>query len=88
MVVEDTLFRRYLGGRGFATYYLAKNCGKIWKSLNPLPPNNPLVVSTGVLTGYYPGIKMIISGKSPQSNGVVGSVISSEAAIELKSFWI
>ncbi|MEM4601951.1 MAG: aldehyde ferredoxin oxidoreductase N-terminal domain-containing protein, partial [Desulfurococcaceae archaeon] len=83
--VESTIFRRFIGGRGFATYYLAKNCGEVWESLDPLSPNNPLILATGVLTGYYPGVKMIVSGKSPQSHGIVGSAISSEAAIELKA---
>ncbi|MCY0867926.1 MAG: aldehyde ferredoxin oxidoreductase [Desulfurococcus sp.] len=82
---EDRVFRRFLGGRGFAVYYLAKHYGEKWSSLDPLSPENPLIIATGPLTGYYPGVKMTISGKSPQSNGVVGSTVSSEVAVELKS---
>lgn len=83
--IDDTVYRRFLGGRGLATYILAKRYGEIWKKLDPLSPDNPLIVATGPLTGYYPGIKLAISGKSPQSNGVIGSTISSEVAVELKA---
>lgn len=83
--LDEKVYEMFIGGRGFATYYLAKNYGEKWRELDPLSPENPLIVATGPLTGYYPGIKMVISGKSPQSCGVVGSAISSEVAVELKA---
>jgi aldehyde:ferredoxin oxidoreductase len=83
--VEPKVYEMFLGGRGFAAYYLAKHYGERWSSLDPLSPENPLIIATGPLTGYYPGIKMIVSGKSPQSGGVLGSGVSSDVAVELKA---
>lgn len=83
--IGEDIYKKFLGGRGLATYYLALHYGRTWSNLDPLSPENPLILATGPLTGYYPGIKMITSGKSPQSRGVVGSAISSEIAVELKS---
>lgn len=83
--INDQVYRYFIGGRGLATYLLAREFGRKWRSLDPLSPENPLLILTGPLTGYYPGIKMIISGKSPQTRGVIGSAISSEVAIELKA---
>ena len=39
---------------------------------------------TGPLTGYFPGTKVCISGKSPQSNGVIGSTVAGEFGVDLK----
>ena len=36
------------------------------------------------MTGYYPGGRTCVSGKSPQSNGVVGSTLSGEFGVELR----
>ena len=83
--IDNEVYEKFLGGRGFAVYYLAKNYGREWSKLDPLSPENPLIIATGPLTGYYPGVKMVISGKSPQSCGVIGSAISSEVAVELKA---
>ena len=79
------IFRMFIGGRGLATYILWKELGSKWEKVDPLGPENLLIVMTGPMTGYYPGIKLTISGKSPQNNGVVGSAISSEVAVELKA---
>lgn len=79
------VFRMFIGGRGLATYILWKELGSKWEKVDPLGPENLLIIMTGPMTGYYPGIKLTISGKSPQSNGVVGSTISSEVAVELKA---
>lgn len=79
------IFRRFLGGRGLAAWLLWRELGSKWESIDPLGPENMLLILTGPLTGYYPGIKIVVSGKSPQSNGVVGSAVSSEVAVELKA---
>lgn len=81
---EET-YRKWLGGRGLGTCILWKELGDRWEFINPLGTDNILLALTGPLTGYYPGIKLCITGKSPESNGVVGSTISSEVAIELKA---
>lgn len=81
---EETL-RGYVGGRGLAAYLLVRELGEKWESVDPLGEDNVLLFLTGPLTGYYPGVKLAVSGKSPQSNGIVGSVLSSELAIELRA---
>ena len=83
--LEEDVLEHYVGGRGLAAYILWERLGERWESVDPLGPDNVLTLLTGPLTGYYPGMKMIVSGKSPQSNGIVGSAISSEAAIEMRA---
>ncbi|PUA33671.1 MAG: aldehyde ferredoxin oxidoreductase [Zestosphaera tikiterensis] len=83
--VHRITYRMFLGGRGLATYILWRELGRKWRQVDPLSPENLLIVMTGPLTGYYPGIKLVVSGKSPQSNGVVGSAISTDVAYALKS---
>ncbi|ASJ00931.1 aldehyde ferredoxin oxidoreductase family protein [Thermococcus gorgonarius] len=80
---EDML--RFYGGRGLGTYLLWRELGERWESIDPLGEENLLLILTGPLTGYYPGMKTTVVSKSPESNGVVGSVLSSEVGIELKS---
>ena len=83
--ISEKTYRRFLGGRGLATWILWNELGARWDEIDPLDPENILLVLTGPMTGYYPGMKLCISGKSPQSNGVIGSTVSSEVAIELKA---
>lgn len=83
--LEPEIFEQYIGGRGLASYLLWKELGGHWREVDPLGPENMLLILTGPLTGYYPGIKLAVSGKSPQSNGIVGSTVSSEVALELKA---
>lgn len=83
--VPAELYRKFIGGRGLGAYILWKELGRKWREVDPLGPENLLLVLTGPLTGYYPGIKLTITGKSPQSNGVVGSAISSHVAYTLKA---
>lgn len=83
--VPEEVFRRYVGGRGLATWILWRELGSRWEFIDPLGPENILLVLTGPLTGYYPGVKLVISGKSSQSGGVIGSTVSSELGVELKS---
>ncbi|MEM2324215.1 MAG: aldehyde ferredoxin oxidoreductase N-terminal domain-containing protein, partial [Candidatus Bathyarchaeia archaeon] len=80
---EDTL-RMYIGGRGLATKILWDRFGRRWDSIDPLGEENLLLLLTGPLTGYYPGARICVSGKSPQSNGVIGSTVSSEFPVELR----
>ena len=37
------------------------------------------------MTGIYPGARICVSGKSPASNGVVGSTAATEFAVEIKN---
>ncbi len=87
--IKDTKFsakvlRDYIGGRGLAAKILWDRLGKKWETVDPLGPENIFLVLTGPFTGYFPGTKVCVSGKSPQSNGVVGSTVAGEFGIDLK----
>jgi len=81
---RDEILRDYLGGRGLATKILWDRLGDKWETVDPLGPENLLLLLTGPLTGYFPGGRTCVSGKSPQSNGVVGSTLSGEFGVELR----
>ncbi|MCD6301053.1 MAG: aldehyde ferredoxin oxidoreductase [Staphylothermus sp.] len=85
VVINQRFYRMFLGGRGLATWLLWKRLGEKWEKIDPLNPDNILLVLTGPLTGYYPGARLCISGKSPQNNGVIGSTLATEVAVELKA---
>lgn len=80
---EETL-RQYMGGRGLATKILWDRLGDRWEEIDPLGPENILLLLTGPLTGFLLGARLCVSGKSPQSNGIVGSTVGGEFPIELK----
>jgi aldehyde:ferredoxin oxidoreductase len=82
--VPDNVLKDYIGGRGLATKILWDQLGSEWERVDPLSSENLLCVFTGPLTGYFPGTKVCVSGKSPQSNGVIGSTIAGEFGIDLK----
>ncbi len=81
---SDEVLRDYFGGRGLATKILWDRLGFKWETVDPLGPENLLLLLTGPLTGYYPGGRTCVSGKSPQSNGVIGSTLSGEFGVELR----
>jgi len=78
------VLRQYIGGRGLATKILWDRLGYRWETVDPLGPENILLFLTGPLTGFFPGGRICVSGKSPQSNGVIGSTVAGEFPIELK----
>jgi aldehyde:ferredoxin oxidoreductase len=81
---SDEVLKDYVGGRGLAAKILWDRLGSRWETVNPLGPENVLLFLTGPLTGYFPGGRTCVSGKSPQSNGVVGSTLSGEFGVELR----
>jgi len=81
---DENVLRSYIGGRGLAAKILWDRLGKIWETVDPFAPENVLTVLTGPLTGFYPGGRVCVSGKSPQSNGMVGSTVAGEFGIDLK----
>ena len=88
--IKDTIFpdevlEQYFGGRGMATKILWDRLGPKWATLDALSPDNLLIFATGPMTGIYPGARICISGKSPVSNGIVGSTAATEFAVELKN---
>jgi len=80
----NKVLRDYIGGRGLATKILWDRLGRKWETIDPLGPENILLVLTGPFTGYFPGTKVCVSGKSPQSNGVIGSTVAGEFGVDLK----
>lgn len=83
--LDEEILRRFYGGRGLGVYLLWRELGGRWEKIDPLGEENLLLVLTGPPTGYYPGMKTAVLSKSPESNGVVGSVLSSEVGLELKA---
>jgi len=82
--LSDEVLKDYVGGRGLATKILWDRLGDKWEQIAPLSPENILLFLTGPLTGFFPGGRICVSGKSPQSNGVVGSTVAGEFGVELK----
>ncbi len=80
---EETL-KNYVGGRGLSVKILWDRLGKNWASIDPLGPENLFLAMTGPLTGIYPGARVCATGKSPQSNGIIGSTTSGEFPLELR----
>jgi aldehyde:ferredoxin oxidoreductase len=83
-VLDERILKDYIGGRGLATKILWDRLGTKWEDIDPLGPENILLFLTGPLTGFFPGGRICVSGKSPQSNGVVGSTVGGEFGVELK----
>jgi aldehyde:ferredoxin oxidoreductase len=81
---SDEILRDYVGGRGLAAKILWERLGHRWEEIDPFSPENVLLVLTGPLTGYFPGSRVCVSGKSPQSNGIIGSTVGGEFGVDLK----
>ena len=81
---SDQVLRQYIGGRGLAAKILWDRLGRRWEEIDPLGPENILLLLAGPLTGFAPGARLCVSGKSPQSNGIVGSTVAGEFPIELR----
>jgi aldehyde:ferredoxin oxidoreductase len=81
---DEALLKDYVGGRGLAAKILCDRLIGEWEELDPLGPNNILLFLPGPLTGFFPGGRICVSGKSPQSNGVVGSTVGGEFGVELR----
>jgi aldehyde:ferredoxin oxidoreductase len=82
--LSDEVLKDYIGGRSLAAKILWERLGSKWENVDPLGPENLLLFLTGPLTGFFPGGRICVSGKSPQSNGVVGSTLSGEFGVELR----
>jgi aldehyde:ferredoxin oxidoreductase len=84
ITIPETTLYQYFGGRGLAAKVLWDRLGKTWSKVDPLGPDNILTILTGPLTAIHPGSRICVSGKSPLSNGTIGSTASSEFPVELK----
>jgi aldehyde:ferredoxin oxidoreductase len=81
---DDEVLRNYVGGRGLAAKILWDRLGNRWKTVDPLGPDNIFTALAGPMTGVFPGARVCVSGKSPQSNGILGSTCSGEFPAELR----
>jgi aldehyde:ferredoxin oxidoreductase len=81
---SDEVLREYVGGRALAAKILSNRLIRKWTEVDPLGPENILLILPGPVTGYFPGGRTCVSGKSPQSNGVVGSTVGGEFGVELR----
>jgi len=84
VVLDNELLKDYVGGRGLAAKILCDRLIHKWEEVDPLGPDNILLFLPGPLTGFFPGGRVCVSGKSPQSNGVVGSTVGGEFGVELR----
>jgi len=81
---DEAVLKKYIGGRGLAAKILWDRLGKTWETVDPFGPENVLTILTGPLTGFFPGARVSVSGKSPQSNGMVGSTVGGQFGVDLK----
>lgn len=65
---SELFYRRYMGGRAFAAYFLLK---MLKPGVDPLSPDNILIFAASVLTGApAPGIpRYTVAAKSPMTGG-------------------
>jgi len=73
--MDEAFYRSYLGGRGIGYHYLMK---MVPAGIDPLAPDNILVLATGVMTGspLAASCRFTAAGKSP----LTGTAGESEAA--------
>jgi len=84
ITISEEVLKNYVGGRGLAARILWDRLGKKWQNVDPLGPENLFITLTGPMTAIHPGARVCITGKSPQSNGIIGSTCSGEFPSELK----
>ncbi|MGI6224952.1 MAG: aldehyde ferredoxin oxidoreductase family protein [Peptococcales bacterium] len=80
---DELFYRKYLGGKGIALYYLLK---KLKSNIDPLSPDNILVVALSVLTGAPVGTvcRYTVAAKSPLTGAYGESEAGGFFAPELK----
>lgn len=81
---DEDVLKSFIGGRGLAAKILWDRLGETWETVDPFGPENILTILTGPLTGFFPGARVCVSGKSPQSNGMVGSTVGGEFGVDLR----
>ena len=74
--IDERTLEDYFGGRGLGAKILWDRIGDRWAEIDPLGPENIFLALTGPMTGIYPGGRICVTGKSPVSNGTVGSTAS------------
>ncbi len=80
---EEVFYRRYMGGRGFVSYFLLK---ELSSGVEPLSPENKLIFATGALTGVpiAGSGRNSVGAKSPLTNGYGDGEVGGYWGAELK----
>jgi aldehyde:ferredoxin oxidoreductase len=81
--INEKVYRRYLGGSGFVAYYLWK---ELAGGIDPLGPENKLVIATGPVTGtpIMGSGRHSLGAKSPLTDGIALSQVGEFWGAELK----
>ena len=81
--IPQEISRMFLGGRGLAAYLLYNHTGK---GINPMSPENALILSAGILSGYFATAyaRTHVTGKSPLTGVYGDSNIGGDFSPELK----
>jgi|LSQX01.2.fsa_nt_gb aldehyde:ferredoxin oxidoreductase len=82
-IIEDDIYRKYLGGRGLGAKLLYDHSKP---GVDPLSPENIVVVMTGPATGtpIPSGCKYVVLSKSPATGAFLEAYSSGRIAQELK----
>lgn len=81
--IDEQFCRKYIGGAGFALYFLWK---ELRQGIDPLGPDNKLVFALGPVTGApLPGSgRNCVGAKSPLTEGIAKSEVGEFWGAELK----
>ena len=81
--IDEQFCRKYIGGAGFALYFLWK---ELRPGIDPLGPDNKLVFALGPVTGTpLPGSgRNCVGAKSPLTEGIAKSEVGEFWGAELK----
>lgn len=79
----ESLIKEYLGGRGFAAYFLYN---EIPQGVSPYAPENMIVLAPGPLSGTtaFGGGKLTLATKSPETNSYGDANLGGHLAPEIK----
>lgn len=80
--LDETIARRYLGGRGLNAWHM-QNLGA---AIDPLGPDNPLLLSCGLATGTEipSSSRLQLAGRSPQTNLLGASNVGGQFGASLR----
>jgi len=82
---DSGLMRKFIGGRALGAWILWSRFADRWSEIDPLGPENLLLFLAGPLVGYFPGGRLCVTGKSPETGGIIGSTVGTDFGIELKA---
>ena len=80
--IPKEVTEKYIGGKGFAAYYLYK---ELKSNIDPLSPENKLLFFVGPLTGLFPGYsRHVVASKSPLTGTFCDSYAGGWFGVELR----